>query len=66
MYAADWPKLPHFPVAPDKDNQNARGFQDWSQSEAYMVCAPSMSAVSKIPKIPESESLSQASWMSIA
>jgi len=30
------------------------------------LCAPSMSAVSKIPKIPESESLSQASWMSIA
>jgi len=50
MYAADWPKLPHFPVAPDKDNQNARGFQDWSQSEAYMVCAPSMSAVSKDTK----------------
>ena len=37
MYAADWPKLPHFSVAPDKDNQNAPGFQDLSQSEAYMV-----------------------------
>jgi len=30
------------------------------------VCALSMSLVSKIPKIPESESLSQASWMNIA
>ena len=28
MYAADWPKLPHFLVEPDKDKQNDSGFQD--------------------------------------